>query len=385
MATTTETSRWARARRWLRPPRELSMTAAGKFLCLLTLGVGFGAINTGNNLLFLLLGMMLSLILASGALSEGVLRRLSARRRLPARLVAGTSAPGVFVVENPRRYSSLSVEVADRSAVAVAGPALGRTFGRVTVPWWKFWRRAPTQPPLGSAYTMRIPALGVTELDARWDFPIRGRYRIEEISLVTRFPFGLFEKTRRLGDAAEVVVFPAGLDAADWSFQVWSAFGEVPSTRRGEGNDYFGLRDYRFGEDMRAIHWKTTARRGDLVVRENEALDQSEVEIFLCNFGTLTAADFERAVSKTVGLLGALAARGWRVGLRTVDEVIAPASGQSHLDRLLHELAVVRMSAREPVMIEPGAPRIAIGAADALASVTADVRLRADGEGASGG
>ena len=72
-----------RMRRWLRPPRRLRATREGKYFVGITLGVGFAAVNTGNNLLYLLLGMMLSLIIASGILSEVSLRDLSLTRTPP--------------------------------------------------------------------------------------------------------------------------------------------------------------------------------------------------------------------------------------------------------------------------------------------------------------
>ena len=60
---------WARLRRRLRPPRRLRFTREGRIIVLLSVGVGFAAINTGNNLLYLLLGWALSFIIASGVLS----------------------------------------------------------------------------------------------------------------------------------------------------------------------------------------------------------------------------------------------------------------------------------------------------------------------------
>ena len=344
------------------------MTATGKFVCLLTLGVGFGAINTGNNLLFLLLGMMLSLILASGVLSEGVLRGLTARRRLPQRLIAGVAAPGAFIVHNPKKYSSLSLEVSDRRAEGIAGPARGRIVGRPSIPWWKFWKKDPTEAVIGGAYSMRLEPEQTADLDARWEFAVRGRYRLENVSLVTRFPFGLFEKSRRIDDETEVTVYPAGTDASDWVSTVWSAFGEVPSNRRGLGQDFFGLREYQPGEDRRRIHWKSSARRGDLVVRENEAMQQSEVELVLCNWGDEMPAQFEAAISKTVGLIAALSERGWRVGLRFAGGHIEPAGGAAHLDRLLAELAVVERAPSPPAAgdVDEAIARIGIGSASAL-------------------
>ena len=65
---------WSRLRRRLRPPRRLQFTREGRIIVLLSVGVGFAAINTGNNLLYLLLGWLLSFIIASGILSEQTLR-----------------------------------------------------------------------------------------------------------------------------------------------------------------------------------------------------------------------------------------------------------------------------------------------------------------------
>src|SRR5262245_81585 len=76
-------------RRWpwsrLKTSRRLKFTREGKFFVGITLGVGFAAINTGNNLLYLLLGMLLALIIVSGLMSELSLRDLTVIRRLPLR------------------------------------------------------------------------------------------------------------------------------------------------------------------------------------------------------------------------------------------------------------------------------------------------------------
>src|SRR5919106_6811045 len=71
---------WRRLRELLRPPRTLRLTAAGRTFLVVTLGIGVGALNTGNNLLYLVLGLLLGLIIASGILSEMCLRGLHVRR-----------------------------------------------------------------------------------------------------------------------------------------------------------------------------------------------------------------------------------------------------------------------------------------------------------------
>ena len=65
------------------------LTREGRYFLLITFCVGFAAINTGNNLLYLLFGMFLSLIIVSGVMSELSLRQLTVSRRLPPRAQVG--------------------------------------------------------------------------------------------------------------------------------------------------------------------------------------------------------------------------------------------------------------------------------------------------------
>src|SRR3954471_2849092 len=106
-----------RARSWwrrLRPPRRLGFTREGKIVIVLSVGVGFAAINTGNNLLYLLLGWLLSFIIASGILSEQTLKLLVVERRPPPRVFAGEPFLMEVVIKNEKlRRASFSIEVED--------------------------------------------------------------------------------------------------------------------------------------------------------------------------------------------------------------------------------------------------------------------------------
>src|SRR3954451_22169961 len=99
--------------RRLRPPRRLSFTREGRIIVILSVGVGFAAINTGNNLLYLLLGWLLSFIIASGILSELTLQRLTLPRPPPpaAGGVGGRAVPDG--VGDPQRQAQARV-VLDR-------------------------------------------------------------------------------------------------------------------------------------------------------------------------------------------------------------------------------------------------------------------------------
>jgi uncharacterized protein (DUF58 family) len=87
------------------PPARLKFTREGKFFVGITLGVGFAAINTANNLLYLLLGMLLALIVVSGIMSELSLRDLTVVRRLPLRAQVGRAHLVEIEVFNHKRAS----------------------------------------------------------------------------------------------------------------------------------------------------------------------------------------------------------------------------------------------------------------------------------------
>lgn len=229
-------------RTWL--PRQLRFTREGRVFVLATLGVGAAAVNTGNNLLYLVLGLLLSLIVLSGILSELVLRDVRVVRRLPRRAFAGSPCLVELAVTNDKkRAPSYSIEIED-------------------------W--APDDPCDRRCYFLKVaPGAEVVASYERTPQK-RGTLRFGELRIRTRYPFGLFEKTRRIADEAELVVYPALAKHARPEPAGGSEGPEVESTRRGPGSEIAGVRDYASGDEARAIHWKRTASLGKLVVRERQ-------------------------------------------------------------------------------------------------------------------
>ena len=112
---------WGRFRKRLEPPRRLKFTREGKFFVGITLGVGFAAINTANNLLYLLLGMLLALIVVSGLMSELSLRDLTVVRRLPLRAQVGRAhLVEIEVFNHKGMVPSYAIEVEDLAGKARA-------------------------------------------------------------------------------------------------------------------------------------------------------------------------------------------------------------------------------------------------------------------------
>ncbi len=109
-----------------------------------------------------------------------------------------------------------------------------------------------------------------------------------------------------------------------------------------------GLRAFRAGDDPRGIHWRSSARRGILLVREHEDDEGHEATIVFDNDAHAGAEPFELAVSRTAALCVELARRGLAVGLCTRGGEVAPSVGPGHLARLLRLLAFIAPEAGAP-------------------------------------
>jgi uncharacterized protein (DUF58 family) len=129
-----------------------------------------------------------------------------------------------------------------------------------------------------------LAPLGAREsrpLTTRWTFSARGRHRVEPLSVEVSYPFGLVQAVRELTGPGEVFVLPAvgRVDLA--GFRRWLARGvsgeshaRRPSRRAAPGTgDVRGLRPYRSGDSPRDIHWRSSARRNQLLVREYDCGD----------------------------------------------------------------------------------------------------------------
>ena len=321
--------------RWFYRYRSIRLTSEGTRFVLLTLAVGVAAINTGNNLLYLLLAMLLSLIIVSGLLSEQCLKQLDIRRLLPEHLFANRPTTAAFSIANKKpRLPTFSLRVMD----VVEGKAMDRGIHLLHL--------AP------QASTLQPYPL----LTGR-----RGPYRIEGIKLLTRFPFGLFVKAATLPLASEVVVYPEVTPLPDRLSHELTTLGHEQATpRRGPGVELSNLRTYQAGDDSRAIHWKTSARQSQLMLKETEAEDQRRVTLAL---PTVIPAEqlqfFERAVTLTASLAAFFQERGYAVGLLLGDREFQQGVGMGHLYTLLRALGLCQaISSFTP---GPGSPPISAG------------------------
>jgi hypothetical protein len=275
------------------------ITRAGFAYVLVTLVLGIAALNTGNNLLYIVVAAMLAAVLVSGVVSALVLRRLELDVRLPGHVFAGRPVAGRILLRNPRRYlPSFSVRVVPPRAPVrkrwtwdryrfrrVALPASGRIFE-------------------GSAYFAFLPAHGQLAAPLEMRFERRGLYRQDSFGLATRFPFALVTKTRTVALAHELVVYPS-VAPADEFFEVLPLItGELETFVRGRGYDLYRIRDYMPEDSARFVDWKASAKSGSLKLREFSREDERRLRIVFDNPqpGAVSSAAYERAIALAASL-----------------------------------------------------------------------------------
>ncbi|HEX2486882.1 MAG TPA: DUF58 domain-containing protein [Myxococcota bacterium] len=284
------------------------------------MGVGFAALNTGNNLLYLVFSFLLAFLVLSGVLSEAALRRIEVRRRLPREVFAESPVPVALEIENAqRRIPSYAIVVEDLAGADVlAGTPLGRVFVLRLGPGVRQQR----------AYLLRADA--------------RGPLRFAGFRVSTRFPFGLFAKSLLLEAPAETLVYPAidALRAAALTAATRQV-GEARSRQQGRGTEAAGLRAWVPGDSARSVHWRASARRGALLVRDREREEQPELEVLLRTRGRPADAAFELAVRHAASEVVAHLDAGFRVGLASDAERFRPDEGHVHRARILSYLARV--------------------------------------------
>jgi len=298
------------------PRRTIMPTRDGWWCLLVAVGLGVAAINTGNNLLYLLVSALLALIVVSGILSEQAMRGLALTGIAPAEIYAGRPALFGAQIANRKRALtsySLTVELLAPAAQAIES---GRRF----------------------IYFRRIEA-GV-ERFATWEetLPRRGRHRLAGVRIITRFPFGLFVKASRPALADEVLVFPAVHAVSADSLRRAGDRGDAAARRRGRGNDLYDLRNYRSGDDPRFIHWRSSAKTETLMVREHEADTSHDARIVLGGRGSADA--LEAGLSEAASLAVALVRGGAGVALEGPGVLVPLGHGRPHLRRVLTALAL---------------------------------------------
>jgi uncharacterized protein (DUF58 family) len=279
---------------WLSYQIEYKVTREGIVYIAGILVVALAALNTGNNLLFMVLGCLLAGLLISGLLSRVVLGGIDVNLELPEHIFAQRTILAVAELYNEKQMTpSFSVSLVSEAAPQTKKNTLATPLPQIL-----------DRP----VYFPYIPHRQTVRQSLELTFPKRGVYRQDALGLRTRFPFGFLQKTRRVDSKIEVVVYPQIQPTEEFYEVLPLVSGELESYQRGRGNDLYAIRDYQSNDSARHVDWKASAKIGALQVKEFAREDERRVMLVFDPYvdpqaTTAKAAEqFERAVTLCAGL-----------------------------------------------------------------------------------
>lgn len=302
----------------------------GRVYLLITGVVFVGALLGQSNPLLLVFAMLAGPYIINAWISFLSLKGVTVVRTAPRRVMAGEPTSVEVRLGNSKRWFSawgviLRDTISDLSE---------RLEAEVLVP--------------------RVPPRGERRANYRLRLMHRGRYQLGPLRINTRFPLGLVERGLTVAGTDTILVYPRiGRLTANWSQQLLMATQLVPdmAPRSGPFNDeYHQLREYRLGDDPRAIHWPTSARRNELMVREFRESRDRHLIVLLDPWLPERGADDDRErVELAISLAATVCVHHLRSGRESQVFLSAAAavpvhweSGGGGVESLLDELALLR-------------------------------------------
>ncbi|MEO6205790.1 MAG: DUF58 domain-containing protein [Mycobacteriales bacterium] len=304
------------------------LTTRGR--CLLACGVSLDvfAVAFGQPDLLRVGIFLVALPLVAVALVSRTRYRLSCQRRIdPPRVPAGHAATVRLRLDNVSRLPSGVLLLEDSLPMSLGG-----------------------RPRFALD---RVEPGGVREVDYAVRSDVRGRYVIGPLSVRLTDPFGLVELTRSFVQTEDLVVTPvvSALPpvrlGGDWAGGTGESLSRALSA---SGADDATTREYRRGDDLRKVHWRSTARVGELMVRREEQILQSRATLLLdgrrcAHRGDGPGSSYEYAVCAAASIGIALQRAGFVVSLLNEEgEALSPPGTGTHQAVLLDALALVTPS-----------------------------------------
>jgi len=267
--------------------------------------MGFAAVNTGNNLLFLVVSSLLGFMAVSGFVGWLNIRNIGIAVDFPDEIYAGKEVFVPLHLENrKKRMPSFLLRV----------DAFGRSLSFPLV---------ENRGAESDAFTVA--------------FPERGESTLGTVILSSSFPINFFTRIKIVSVDSRCTVFPAPRDCAvaDGPGRKDSR-GEAFSSRRGYGGDVAKIRDYAGSDPLKHIHWRLSARHEDLKVKELTAPAETPLVV---DIRALPGANLEENLSCGAFLINRAVRAGRPVGLKLGARFIKPDLTRSHRLQLLTELA----------------------------------------------
>jgi uncharacterized protein (DUF58 family) len=279
------------------------------------MAVSAAAFNTGNNMLYLVLALMLAALISSFMISEYSIRDVHITREAPEYVTEGVSFRIGYIFRNDKRLIPTFViritELLENEEVMAVVTYIGA----------------------GNEVVVKGAAIAGR----------RGRVRFQSMTVSTSAPFGWFDKSKRTPLTGELVALPR-TDPRGIDMEQIAALGDVrPTYKPGRGDELFGFRNYVRGDPVKDIHWKTSARTGELMVREREAEEERKLRIELGISGPRPVERDvmrEAAIRRAGSIAEAAIQDGWQVRIEAGGKGVEFGHGPGHLREILIFLAL---------------------------------------------
>ena len=342
------------------------LTTRGRSFLAAAAAAGLSALLLGEKDLFRVAVLLTALpLLAILAVARGRYRLTCSRVVEPHRTPVGTTARVVLRLNNTSHVPTGTLLLEDSLPYALGSrPRL-------------VLERLGARRTSAVAYTVRADA--------------RGRYEIGPLQVRITDPFGLCELARSFPTVTTLTVIPQVVPLPPIRL-VGDYAGSGESRSRSvavHGEDDAAPREYRYGDDLRRVHWRSTARTGELMVRREEQPWESRATIVLDARGTAhrgegTASSFEWAVSAAASVAMHLRTGGYKVRLVTGGDAARDIEvwDDAGVDSLLDHLAQIRTDRRQqlPSLVDRvrqhGNPGTVIAILGAMTPEEADVVAR---------
>jgi uncharacterized protein (DUF58 family) len=218
----------------------------------LTLLVGLAAVNRQNNLLVWILGVMLAALLISGMVSGVMMQNLRVKRLVAGNGVVGEPLAVRYAVTNRSRlFPAFGIHLEERPVAGRAG-----------------WPRLMSP---ARAWVMHLGPRETVHGEAVFWPRRRGEARFGQLRIWTTFPFGIVKKSITISQPQHVLIYPMLYELRRdvlGALAPQGLSGTKISPHTGDGDDYYGMREFRPGDQLRQIAWKRTACLDQLVCLE---------------------------------------------------------------------------------------------------------------------
>lgn len=285
----------------------IKINKAGWIYIVLTILIGFAAVNTGNNLIYLIASALLSYMLVSGIFGRHNLKGVDLDLDVPEEVFAKTEIPVSVRLLNQKRVMP----------AFLINAAVGE-------------HHALFPFAAGGAEAKRY---------CNMQFGSRGEHLIENAYVYSVFPFNFFTRYRRLKKTFKMIVLPRPQPCETLFLheQRSRSRGEASTLTVGYDSDIISIRDYNSGDPLKYINWKSTAKTGVLKTKELSAVQLQHV---LIDFDKMDKQDLENKISCITYLILKCIQSSIPVGLIINGEKHKPAVSRAHKITLLRKLAV---------------------------------------------